>query len=57
MLICKFATPRSRPEKIRDWISYLEDLARRCESDADSRQTLELLLNEARTWTPQAAVA
>ena len=57
MLICKFASPASRPEKIRDWISYLEDRAAKCDGDAEALRLLERLLDEARVWTDRAAVA
>ena len=57
MLICKFASQSSRPEKIRDWISYLEDLTRRHDEDADARRTLEQLLDEARNWEREIAYA
>lgn len=50
MLICKFASHASRPEKIRDWISYLEELTERHASDSEARQTLARLLDEARSW-------
>jgi hypothetical protein len=57
MLICKFASQSSRPEKIRDWIAYLEDLTRKHQSDSDARRTLEQLLDEARNWEQEIAYA
>lgn len=51
MLICKFASQSSRPEKIRDWIAYLEELSEKKGSDSEARHTLEQLLAEARMWT------
>jgi hypothetical protein len=55
MLICKFASHRSRPDKIRDWINYLEALKGRHENDSNARSTLKNLLDEARTWTAESA--
>ena len=57
MLICKFASQSSRPEKIRDWISYLEQLNERHGSDSEARRTLERLLDEARSWEREIAFA
>lgn len=57
MLICKFASQSSRPEKIRDWISYLEELTERHESDTEARQMLLRLLDEARSWEQEIAYA
>jgi hypothetical protein len=57
MLICKFATQSSRPEKIRDWIAYLEQLSARHGYDSEARQTLERLLDEARSWEREIAFA
>jgi hypothetical protein len=57
MLICKFASQSSRPEKIQDWIAYLEDLNRKHNQDADARRTLEQLLDEARNWAREISYA
>lgn len=57
MLICKFASQSSRPEKIRDWISYLEQLSTRHGSDSEARQMLQRLLDEARSWEREIAAA
>lgn len=57
MLICKFASQSSRPEKILDWIAYLEDLTRKHDQDADARRTLEQLLDEARNWAQEISYA
>jgi hypothetical protein len=54
MLICKFASPQSRAEKIRDWIAYLEDLSRKHESDSEAKRTVSQLLEEARMWGENA---
>ena len=57
MLICKFASQSSRPEKIRDWISYLEELSDKHESNVEARRTLSRLLDEARSWEREIAYA
>ena len=57
MLICKFASHRSRPEKIQGWISYLEELSEKHESDSEARRTLDHLLDEARGWTEPISFA
>ena len=57
MLICKFASQSSRPEKIQDWIAYLEDLTRKHNQDTDARHTLEQLLDEARSWAQEISYA
>ena len=57
MLICKFASQSSRPEKIQDWIAYLEDLTRKHNQDTDARHTLEQLLHEARSWAQEISYA
>jgi hypothetical protein len=50
MLICKFASPRSQPERIRDWLAYLEQLAGRHEDDGDALRTLRDLRSQAEGW-------
>jgi small-conductance mechanosensitive channel len=57
MLICKFASQSSRPEKIQDWIAYLENLTQKHNQDADAQRTLEQLLDEARNWAREISYA
>lgn len=53
MLICKFASQSSRPEKIQGWISYLQELSEKHAADSDARHMVERLLDEARKWTDE----
>lgn len=56
MLICKFATAHSSPEKIQGFITYLEELSRKPEADSEARETVAQLLEEARSWTAEPAL-
>jgi hypothetical protein len=50
MLICKFASPDSHPDRIRGWVHYLEQLARKHGDDADATRTLRELVAQAEDW-------
>jgi hypothetical protein len=50
MLICKFASPRSHPQRIRDWLAYLERLAEKHGDDHEARRTLEGLMHQGQSW-------
>jgi hypothetical protein len=50
MLLCSFASPRSRPEKIERWIDYLQMLGERHGHDPESARLIEQLLAKARSW-------
>jgi hypothetical protein len=49
-ILCSFASPRSRPEKIEEWISHLEALRAQHVAYPDRVQTIDRLLSRARQW-------
>lgn len=53
-LICRFASPRSRPEQIQDWIHYLDRLRAAHQHDQDRLQLIEHLEAQANGWLQQA---
>jgi hypothetical protein len=50
MLFCKFASPRSTPNRIHRWVEYLTELERRNADDLNAVQTLRNLRHEAFSW-------
>ncbi len=50
MLICRPVSPRSAPEKIRWWISYLEEIRAKYQQDPAALATIERCLVQARGW-------
>jgi hypothetical protein len=50
LLICKFASPRSKPEKIQRWIAYLDRVQERALPDASQLELVHQLRSEARSW-------
>lgn len=50
LLICKFASKHSRPEKIQAWIAYLDDLQRAPDVQPDERKVLTDLHDQAQQW-------
>jgi hypothetical protein len=50
VLFCSFASQRSRPEKIRQWIDYLRDNQQRHRDDPDAVRLFESLLVTAQGW-------
>jgi hypothetical protein len=50
MLICKFASPDSDPDRIRGWVDYLAQLARKHGDDAEATLTLRELMAQAEDW-------
>lgn len=49
-LICTYASEHSRPEKIRRWISDLQELRDHCGDDPSRAEMIDLLLGRARSW-------
>jgi hypothetical protein len=49
-LICSFASPRSRTEKIQRWIAYLDELEQFHSHDAERVQTIGSLRSRAYSW-------
>lgn len=54
ILICSFASPRSRPEKIRRWIAYLDEMGRAQADSRDRLQTISILRSRALGWLESA---
>ena len=50
VLLCRFASPRSAPDRIRRWITYLEEKRAVHADDVDDLQLIEGLLSTAREW-------
>lgn len=50
VLICKFASRNSRPEKIQAWITYLGDLQRAPDVQPVQQEVLSSLSCEAQQW-------
>ena len=50
MLICKFASERSAPTRIQNYVSYLRQVEAKCGSDPQVRQLVEALRQEAQSW-------
>jgi hypothetical protein len=48
-LICKFASVRSRPEKIERWINYLEELEK-SHADPQQHESIMRLKSQALSW-------
>lgn len=51
-LICQFASPRSKPERIQSWICYLERMFDQYPEEAAFREMVEGLRRRAETWLP-----
>jgi hypothetical protein len=49
-LICTFASERSRPEKIRRWIAYLDELQHAHRDSVDRRHAIAILRSRASGW-------
>jgi hypothetical protein len=49
-LICTFASPRSRQEKIHEWLRYLDELERLHGSHPDRLHTIHMLRARATGW-------
>ena len=49
-LICTFASRRSRPEKIRRWIEYLDQLQQVHADSAERLLTISILRSKAQSW-------
>ena len=49
-LICTFASPRSREEKIHEWLQYLDDLERLHGNHPDRLHTIHTLRARATGW-------
>jgi len=50
-LICTFASERSRPEKIRRWIAYLDEMQSVHRDSPDRLQAITILRSRAASWT------
>ena len=50
LLLCRYASKRSRPETIRAWTDDLIRMQRNPQLDAGDRQVVERLLLQANRW-------
>jgi len=50
MLICKFASPRSGPARIRRYLEYLEGMRADPRAAGEIAATLDRLIEQARSW-------
>ena len=50
LLICKFASAESKPEKIHRWIEYLDQVQQRQRAVEPDRALLTELRSEAERW-------
>lgn len=50
VLICKFASARSRPDKIQRWIAYLDEVETRAQARSADPELVHRLRSEAERW-------
>lgn len=56
-LICQFASSRSKPDRIRSWIDYLQRVAQEHPDEGAFQDMVESLLKRAETWLPESEPA
>lgn len=50
LLLCSYASERSRPDKIEAWISELSRYRELHKDDPERLESIEILLNRAHGW-------